>query len=174
MVEINATNLHWIEEGNPESDLCAHGNVQVTVCGNQIDTEGEFCVSAAALYLLRTLESNHNEANRVAEHLLPCCGHDMHAVEGEPDVTIVGCPNGFDWHVEHNDDDTVALSFFNNGKFTIPITDWKKAVCAFSDSVSRFYDHSSIKIPHDSYAKDGYNAFRSEWSRRRQNAAANG
>ena len=168
MVQIKPTNLHWLEGGKPESDLCAHGIVLLTVCGTEIDTDGECCVSAAALYLLRTLNSDHNETNRVAEHLLPCCGHDMHAVDGEDDVTIIGCPNGFDWYVEHNDDATVTLSFATNGKYTIQNTDWVSSACEFSDSISRFYDDSTIKKPYDAYAENGYNAFRSEWLRRRE------
>lgn len=172
MVEITATSLHWLSDTEPESDLCAHGRVQLTVLGDRICTEGEFCVSAAALYLLRTLESDHTQSHPVAEHLLPCCGHAMHAAPGDRDVTIIGCPNGVNWFVEHNEDATVTLSLAGASTYTIPDEQWVSAVCAFSDVVSRFYDDSASKKPFDSYAAIGYTTFRREWSRRRRFAAA--
>ena len=36
--------------------------------------------------------------------MLPCCGHFLIANEELDNVVILGCPNGIDWAIKHNDD----------------------------------------------------------------------
>ena len=169
--DIQVHNLRWIRDGDRTDDLCAHGIVTVRIGDHLMggSGEGSFTVSAAALYLLRTLTRNHTKSDPVAEHLVPCCGHFMIPLdEGhEDDVLIIGCNHGIDWEVMHTGDhvsliaDVVAV--------TMPLTDWAEAVRTFSDTVQAFYDRSAPKLPGTDDAA-GYEAFRREWTRRRRMA----
>ena len=57
--------LHWIlDDGKDDpSDLCAHSPVRFEIDGVSLldPTEGDFTVSAAAIYLLRTLYRDHTQ-----------------------------------------------------------------------------------------------------------------
>jgi len=170
MFDLKTCNLHWVGD-DPHKDLCAHGSVLLLLDGEPLADEDGVCVSAAALYLLRTLHSNHNSDTRVGDHLLPCCGHDMHANDGEDDVMIVECPNGYDWIVQHAANETVELRFENGVHTSLSTNRWHELVCQFSKQIENFYEASAVKQPHDEYQAAGYNQFRSEWARRVNSAS---
>ena len=120
---------------------------------------GDWTVSAAALYLLRTLSESHTKDNPVGDQLFPCCGHCMWDIEGNEDVVIVGCPNGADFEVIH-DGNEIIIGSAPARIYRIPLSDWRAAVCDFSDAVRSFYAASSPKQPAD---QDEAKGFRNSW-----------
>ena len=92
MITLQATSLTWLntEEDCP-TDLCAHGKVHFAIDDIEfVAPAEEWTLSAAAIYLLRTLERDHTPANRVGDHLFPCCGHTIYADEGCEDGWLEG------------------------------------------------------------------------------------
>ncbi len=74
--ELELLDLHWINNTDDPTDLCAHGYVFVKI-GNEVvanKDDLEVAVSTTALYLLRTLKNNYKKDD-FASQLLPCCGH---------------------------------------------------------------------------------------------------
>ena len=170
MITLRPINLHWlVGEDNP-NDLCAHANVELSIHDQSLIAadDGEWCVSAAALYLLRSVSRNHTSESPVGEHLIPCCGHTMYKVDGETDVVLLGCDRGINWNVVH-EALNVVLTFDNGSVFNVLLADWSAAVLKFSDAVSHFYQSSEAKTPSDDEA-NGYAMFNEEWERRRQMA----
>ncbi|MEM1205814.1 MAG: hypothetical protein AAGN66_21470 [Acidobacteriota bacterium] len=164
--------MHWLDGMDEEKDLCAHGVVTVAIGGVTLadPADGEQCVSAAALHLLRTLESDHTPESPVGEHLVPHCGHGLY--EGptpDADVVIVGCSSGVDWQVVHGEG-AVTLRNAGGAEAQVSLASWGDAVCAFSDRVEAFYKSSSPKVPDDDVEAAGFEAFRREWRRRRDSA----
>jgi hypothetical protein len=106
-VSLVPTNLHWLTEPpDDKADLCAHSAVEFFIGGEALVSanEGDWTVSASAVYLLRTLSSSHTKATPVGDHLFPCCGHTMYAMDDQEDVYISGCPNGKDFEDHHEAD----------------------------------------------------------------------
>src|SRR5262249_57067175 len=71
MVILRPVNLRWIRgAADDPNDLCAHGQVQFRI-GHQVllgaDRGEDLTVSAAALYLLRTLAVPHTRAAPVGD-----------------------------------------------------------------------------------------------------------
>jgi hypothetical protein len=173
MITLKPTTLHWIDSVNAAADLCAHSAVDFRI-GNSIlvkPSDGDWTVSAAALYLLRTLSRQHTKQHPITEHLFPCCGNGIFEIEGQDDVQIVGCNSGIDFEVVRTGDE-VMLTADDGKEYRIAISDWKKAVGEFSDSVRAFYESSPPKVPEDEWEKRSYFKFLSEWSRRRSFADA--
>ncbi len=173
MITLRPTNLHWIDSINDAADLCAHSGVDFRI-GDSIlvkPSDGDWTVSAAALYLLRTLSQPHTKQQPVTEYLFPCCGNGIFEIEGQDDVQIVGCNSGIDFEVARIDD-AVILTADDGAQYRIAFSDWKKAVCEFSDSVQAFYAVSSPKAPEDAWEQRSFRKFLSEWSRRRSLAEA--
>jgi hypothetical protein len=163
--------LHWIRgEGDDAGDLCAHGDVEFRV-GEEIlldETGGrDITVSAAALYLLRTLSAPHTKQKPVAEHLFPHCGFEMWDITGQEDVFIRGCAVGVDFEVLHEGEDVVVRSE-QAREYKIGRQAWHDAVFAFADQVSNFYAASSPRqLPSDDEEGRGFRKFITEWERRR-------
>jgi hypothetical protein len=128
--------------------------------------DGEWTVSAAALYLLRTLSQPHTKLQPIAEHLFPCCGNGIFEVEGQDDVQIVGCNSGIDFEVVQIDDE-VLLTAKDGDQHRVTVSDWRRAVYEFSDAVRAFYAASPPKEPEDDWEQRSFRKFLSEWSRRR-------
>lgn len=159
---------HWLANTDPEQDLCSHGRVFVRVDGQPVVSpdDGEFTLSAAALYLLRTLEQDHSPEHRVGEHLLPCCGNSLIAPrDGSADVVVLGCPSGIDWSVAHERESVrlhdlhghPALDMARTMNATIPIDHYRKAVGEFASAVWSLFDGSPKRIT-DSEDRRGYAA----------------
>jgi hypothetical protein len=168
-------NLHWITgSADDPKDPCAHGGVEFQIDGDTLIRPGDhtFTVSAAAIYLLRSLSQPHSNADRSTEFLFPCCGC-MFEAEDSDDVIIVGCNSGVDFEVCHDGDD-VVVSARDGKQYRVSATDWTNAVCEFSDAVHLFYAESSPKKPYDASDEKAFQQFLSEWSRRRSAAQIQG
>ena len=92
--------LHWIcgtAEPNPR-DLCAHAGVDLRIHHVVFvgPGDGDFTVSSAAIYLLRSLTQSRLLGND--EQLFPCCGHAFFDLPGR-DALMMGCGNGVDLSV---------------------------------------------------------------------------
>ena len=164
MFSIQIDQLYWINKDTDDpDDLCLHGDVVVHI-GNERFAE-DCTVSAAALYLLKTLSENHviGEDNQ----MLPCCGFFLIPNETNDTVSISGCSNGIDWTVIHIKDGVEIITESGNTTF-IGLDEYKRVVFDFVDRVQEYYDHCSPKkVPVDDYEKRGYIAFWNEWRRRR-------
>jgi hypothetical protein len=164
--------MSWVDdsEDDPE-DLCAHGGVELKIDDYLvIDPEADdWNLSAAALHLLRTLETDHTLQTPVAEHLIPSSwGGVMVDLGDTEDVLFSGCLAGIDFQVKHTNGQ-VILKFGRKRRIAVPDALWKRSVCGFSDAVKRFYDTSSPKIvPSDHERAAGFRKFMREWEARRQ------
>jgi hypothetical protein len=70
MISLAAHELCWIKGGSDDpEDQCAHGKVALEIDGVSLvrPEDGEWTVSAAALFLLRTLTADHTPERPVAE-----------------------------------------------------------------------------------------------------------
>jgi hypothetical protein len=169
VIILRPTNLHWIDGSlDDPADLCAHSPVEFRIGDGTLiaPSDGDWTVSAAAVYLLRTLSRQHTKPQPVAEHLFPCCGNGIFEVEGQDDVQIVGCNSGINFEVLRVDDEVIVTAQ-DGTRYRVGLSDWKNAVCDFSDSVRAFYSASSAKEPEDAWEERSFRKFLSEWSRRR-------
>jgi len=169
MITLAPIRLHWIKDDGVDDpcDLCAHSPVRLEIDGDTLvaPADGNATVSAAAIFLLRTLERDHTEQNPVGEHLFPCCGHAMYDT-GDDDVVICGCPNGSNVYITH-DGSTIRLAIHDGRSYAVSLDDWRRAVYEFADVVREFYDHSLPKTPADETESAGFAKMMAEWSRRR-------
>lgn len=168
-VVLRPMNLRWMSGDSDDlSDLCAHGDVDFRVGDETLlgETNGKnLTVSASALYLLRTLSTPHTKTQPVGDHLFPCCGMGMFDVSEQEDVVVLGCPNGEDFFVLHQDG-RVVIENTNGRQWIIGWSDWKAAVFYFADRVQEFYASCSRKKP-TADDEAGFRKFWSEWRRRR-------
>lgn len=165
--------LSWIEgAADDPADLCAHGHVDFRVDDDQLvhpERDMEVTVSAAALYLLRTLDRDHTKQSQVGEQLFPCCGSAMYDEGGSPEVLIVGCPSGIDFEVRHGPGpgrDHVIVLASEGREWRIASPAWQSAVFSFVDAVSELFATASPKTPSADDAP-GFRKFVAEWERRR-------
>jgi hypothetical protein len=170
VVVLRPLNLRWINgPGDDPQDLCAHGDVEFRVGENVLldPTAGRnLTVSAAALYLLRTLSAPHTKQSPVGDHLFPCCGFTMYDIDDQDDVVICGCPSGVDFEVRHQGGEVVIRS--DEGReYRAAGDEWRSAVFEFADRVSSFYAGAATKQPADDEDRRGFAKFASEWERRR-------
>jgi len=173
LIILRPTNLHWIDASvDDPADLCAHSPVEFRIDDATLinPNAGDWTVSAAAVYLLRTLSRSHTKEQPVAEHLFPCCGNGMFDVEGDDDVLIIGCNSGIDFQVVHAGDD-VVLTSADQTQYAVTLADWTVVVYQFADEVQAFYAASSAKTPEDAADRAGFVKLTSEWARRRGIAA---
>lgn len=172
MVVLRPVNLRWIQGATDDpKDLCAHGDVEFRI-GNDVllgPTAGkDLTVSAAALYLLRTLSVPHSQDAPVGDHLFPCCGFNMYDVAEEEDVFICGCPSGEDFEVLHEVSGTgVVVRAADGREWRLEWPQWRAAVFDFADKVSEFYAACSPKKPSNEEDGKGFRKFAAEWGRRR-------
>ena len=166
MLTLEVVNLHWVDGAVDDPfDLCAHGTVRLRVGEHQLPAlEALDCtVSAAAIYLLRTLARPHHRGGD--EDLFPCCGFAMFEVPGNEDVMIQGCPDGVDLDVMP-EGAHVALGMPDGSVHLVDADAWREAVLAFADRVADFYRRSSPKRPPADEAA-GFSRLQREWERRR-------
>jgi hypothetical protein len=172
VVILRPVNLRWIQGGADDpKDLCAHGDVEFRI-GNDVllgEANGkDLTVSAAALYLLRTLSVPHTREAPVGDHLFPCCGFAMYDLPGQEDVVISGCPHGQDFEVGHQvGGQGVVIRAADGREWAVGWPQWRAAVFAFADRVSDFYAACSPKEPADLADAAGFRKFAAEWERRR-------
>lgn len=175
MIHLVVLNLRWIKPGDQPTDMCAHGDVELIIDGHTLGTveDGEWCVSAAAVHLLRTLTESHTEQSPVAEHLIPCCGPCIIPPDDpDGDVTFMECNQGIDWQIIRNEDKDNHTMILPDGHIvTVKAAVWRTAVIGFVDAVKAFYSASAPKQPFDDWEKEGFSAMMAEWDRRRRMAA---
>ena len=170
MVILQAVNLCWIQgAADDPKDLCAHGDVEFRI-GDDLLVEADgksLTVSAAALYLLRTLSVPHTKAAPLGDHLFPCCGFAVWDIPDQEDAFICGCPSGEDFEVLHEVHAAGVVVRAADGRhWRIGWPEWRAAVFGFADRVSEFYSACSPKTPTEEDAA-GFRKFRAEWERRR-------
>lgn len=170
MVILWPVNLRWVQGAlDDPKDLCAHGDVEFRIDGETLlePNDRELTMSAASLYLLRTLSVPHTMAAPIGDHLFPCCGFAMWDVPGQEDAAVCGCPNGEDFEVLHDVNGSGVVVHSTDGRqWTVGWSEWREAVFAFADKVSELYAASSPKEP--SYEdSSGFEKFKMEWKRRR-------
>jgi len=168
MISLRANNLRWINgPADDPTDLCAHADIEFAINDVLLDatTGANLKASAAALFLLRTLERSHTAADPVAEHLFPCCGFTMWEQDDSPDVAVCGCPNGANFDVRHTTEG-VSIRTTDGREWSVSAHVWRAAVFAFADQVAAFYEACAPKRPSADDAP-GWRAFRAEWERRR-------
>ncbi len=160
--------LHWIkDQGDEPSDLCAHSAVEFSVGGTSMvkPEEGDWTVSAAGLFLLRTLAADHTPENGICAQLFPCCGLDYYLAGTSPETVIIPhCPSGVNCWVRHVGE-SVELQSESGATARVSAVAWRGAVLSFCDQVRAFYDRSMPKVPHDARATLEYGAFVTEWDR---------
>lgn len=172
MIILKAKDLQWITEVKDDpDDQCAHGMIDFRIDDYSFVTpdDGILSVSAAALFLLRSLSSNHDENNPVAEdsQLFPHCGHCVWPGDGRYNVSIVGCSNGIDVEIFH-EGDSINFTSEDGTQIKVPIRDWIAAVFSFTDQVEEFYRSCSPKnAPPDDFDQEGWRRFWEEWNVRR-------
>jgi hypothetical protein len=94
--------MRWITDSEDNvADQCAHGDVVFAIDSIPFAAGREakdLTVSAAALFLLRTLAHDHTPAVPVAEdsQLFPHCGHAVYTSEERFPVLVLGCNDGID------------------------------------------------------------------------------
>jgi hypothetical protein len=171
-VVLRPVNLHWIQNAADDpADLCAHGDIEFRIGEDVLldRTAGQdVTVSAAALYLLRTLSRPHTRTAPVGSQLFPCCGFAMFDMPGQDEVAICGCGSGADFEVDHRADGSgVSVRSQDGRKWAVEWPEWKAAVFDFADRVSAFYAASAPKQPYDEESAAGFRKFVAEWLRRR-------
>ncbi len=146
----------WINgEADDPEDLCLHGHAVARIAGETV--EFDCAVSAAALYLLKSLTEDHLLGQ--GEQFFPCCGFFCIADETGESVEIVGCDNGEDWSVLH-EGEHVRLVLPNGHEEIVPLADYRE--------VEGFYRRCAPRVlPEDEFGRRGFLAFWREWRRRR-------
>lgn len=169
--DIKLLTIHWLDDTPEEVDLCAHGQVKVSI-GNEIivnqrEKNNHWTLTAMAIHLLRTIEVNHIPEDLVGEHLIPCCGHHIDHLKDSTEVHIQGCFIGINYWVKHMDQH-IQLTTTSNTVVLIPRNEYIQEVLQFVDKVEGFYLNSKPKqMPDDSYDRIGYEMMWKEWKRRR-------
>lgn len=182
-IELEARDPRWLCEGSVQLlDQCAHARVRLSVDGLMFVSpdEMEITVSAAALYLLRTLDEDHALGDQLTyrDSLFPCCGFDLYPDDGsdpraphEYGFVVVGCMNGVDLSVT-TADQSVTLRRAD-ATATVTRVHWKTAVLAFATQVESFYERSPARTPPPhAFEREGWELFWQEWHRRVDTARA--
>ena len=109
MLEIIPYNLHWLNNSSPENDWCVYGgftltnnNEMIIAAANEVLT-----LSAAVIFLLRTIEKDHSFGTKICEQLIPKCA-DMYVITSGQ-VGFIICPFGIDWWVEHSNEKVISV-----------------------------------------------------------------
>ena len=169
MIVLTPTKLHWIQDAADDPhDLCAHSPVDFRIGDSVLvrPEDGDWTVSAAALYLLRTLERSHTSESPVGSPLFPCCGHSMYQMPNEPEAVIIGCNSGPDFEILHCGSD-IQIRHSSNPTLTVSVAEWRSAVHKFADAVQSFYDRCTPKQPLTPEDEQAFPLSWHEWRRRR-------
>ncbi len=161
MITLHLSNLHWIGETPKEKqqDLCLHGHVLLKLDDDIISDE-EWCVSAAAMRFMGSVLSNHFMGEE--QRMLPCCGHFMVPAEDKQSVEIYCCSNGIDFDVLH-EGEHIVIKTDNSKTYRYSFYEYRDMVIAFADEVEQFIKNSPERIFTDEFEKDGFLAFKNEW-----------
>ena len=170
--QVEFSNPHWIEE-NSTSDLCAHGSVAIIVESQIIKNENDLCITAGALYLLRSLFKNIiiQECGFEEElQLIPCCGHAWLAQENCV-LIMSGCPIGIGWNVTHKNNKVIldGLATITTTNLDLPIRihwyEYAKTVVKAVELVLLFHQSEPPREFSDDEDRAGHDAFWTEFNR---------
>ncbi|NLP46945.1 MAG: DUF3885 domain-containing protein [Epulopiscium sp.] len=162
--KIKVNSLYWLDKAKDDpNDLCLHGDITVIIGEEKLSYS--CTASAAALRMLKTLSEDHLPTK--GEQMLPCCGFSMIPNENLDEVDIIGCDNGVDWAVFH-EDGMVKLITENGNPLFVYYLQYKDEILRFADIVEDYYKKSLPKnLPEDEFERNGYIAFWNEWHRRK-------
>jgi hypothetical protein len=120
----------------------------------------DITVSAAALFLLRTLSDDHTSEEPVTHgnQLFPCCGFNVYPADGRFPAPIDGCPRGFDLDVVHSDG-FVTIRDREGAAAVVAEAEWAAAVLGFVASVQAFHDASQRRLVVSERDDDGWGVF---------------
>lgn len=176
MLRLHATQLSWIDgRADDPDDQCAHGKVELVADGQPLYRTGDedVTLSAACLFLLRTIEDDHTPDQSVADGnwLFPCCGSGVYRDPGRYDVCCLGCNIGTDVFVRHAGADVLLSG--DGGEARVSKAEWTAAVLGLVAQVEAFYAACTPKVriadPDD---REGWDLFWSEWTARKARAKA--
>lgn len=165
--ELKIVRQHWIKDDDTydEHDLCSHGEIFLKIGVEELSSKesGSWCLSAAGLFLLRTIGKDYNIGD-FDNFLIPCCGHIMFYDFDTKRLNVLGCNSGIDFRVKHLKD-KVQLTTEQKIKTIIPFEVYKTDVLKFIAEVEKFYDKPDNKnVPQeDVYLKQGFQKFWQEW-----------
>ena len=165
--EITILRQHWINDDGFEdkSDLCSHGALYIRI-GDEVlsDLESDsWTLTAAGLYLLRTLKTDYNILD-FGNDLIPCCGHCLIPDDNKNYVTIMGCIEGIDWNIKH-ENENVKLTTKKGTIAIIPFKLYKDLILDFTDKVEFFYgDPNEKEVPDEEFDQNGFRQFWAEWT----------
>lgn len=162
-IELYTKELHFLGETEEDKrhDLCLHGKVTLKVNGTVFADGVECCLSASALRFLRSLRQEHEVGND--EQLFPCCGNMLIPSDDGKTVTVIGCPNGIDFSVLHNEN-IIILVLPGVGQVSVEYSEYKTAVLSYAKTILDFIENSPKRIFKDGYEKAGYAAFLTEFN----------
>ena len=155
-MKLYAKDMFFRGETEKEYDYCIHGKVIFNIGEVSLSDDSDWCVSASAYRFLETIFEDHKMGNE--EFLIPCCGHSIYPSQDKESVTIIGCNNGIDFDVVHNDE-SVIIKTADNAEYKIPFNDYKNAVLSFAKQISNFYESNPPRKFNDDFHKDGYETF---------------
>ncbi len=162
-MELYATDLHFMGESEQDSlyDVCVHGKVFLKI-GDEILSDGqiEWCVSASAYHFLRTLFQDR--LLDTENQIIPCCGHFLMPSEDKTTITIIGCPNGIDFSVSH-ENENIIIRTRDNKTFTVCFEEYAYAVLTYAKQIDDFYKQNPPRRFQDEFDKNGFSAFCNEW-----------
>src|SRR5262245_60215840 len=104
MIVLRPLAMQWLHDS--PTDQCAHGEVEFTIDSVAFiaaESSPNVTVSAAGLFLLRTLSHDHRPGRSVTDgsQLFPCCGFSAFETSGPFEVIVFGCAVGVDLDVIH-------------------------------------------------------------------------
>jgi len=170
MITLLAHDLQWITGvADDPQDQCAHGEVEFSINNTVFvkPEDGVLTVSAAGLFLLRTLSRNHTSTDSVAEYniLFPHCGHTAWLVGEKSKLICMGCNIGINVDITH--DNGIVTFHSPAGTESTTIKEWQIAVLGFTKQIRNFYQQSSPKeYITDVSDREGWEAFWQEWNER--------
>ena len=161
-MELYATNLHFLGD-NPKMqayDDCVHGKVVFKVDGCSLSNDdSDWCLSASAYRFLCSLFENHFSG--AEEHMIPCCGI-FYASPDKTSVTVVGCSNGIDFDIIH-EDENIIIRTQGGATYTVPVEEYKVAVLSYAKQIENFYHQNPPRRFEKQFEQDGFIAFCNEW-----------
>lgn len=165
MIILHADRLHWIKDNGLDdpTDHCAHSPVSCQIDDEVIccSEDGDWSVSASAIFLLRALDRDHTMDSKVGGHIFPCCGHGIFDV-GESEVVICGCPIGLDFEIRHLNG-SYELTTADLRKIVVRESEWKETVVNYSGQILAFYNQSAPKQTFDEEDQKGFHLMMTEW-----------
>lgn len=162
MIELRVENLHFLGDTEEvrRQDYCVHGNVIFKLDDDIIECGEEWCVSASAIRFMRSVLNNHFSG--AEEHMIPCCGHFMIPAEDGKTVQIIGCNNGVDFDVIHEEENVRIRT--ENKEYLYSLKEYIDVVITYAEQIEEFMLKSPERIFTDDFDRAGFAAFRTEWN----------